>query len=147
MELKTLSDVEIGISRSLDAELFFMDRTHAQTSSIRGRIAHSLEKTIFKDGEDAIEGKLDIIPILLKTLADQDRAQAGVVSAKLRKQEGASVLEAAKIISDSLAAEESVREIPDDITAPPPIPAEMEQLILAKIKPTELKTNPMDFTE
>lgn len=146
MQLMTLDDVANNVARSLDAELASADRTFAHTSSIRARLARSLENIVYKDGETSVEGSLDVVPILLKTLSDQDRAQNAIVSSKLRKQETETSQETARIISDALAAEESVRAIPDDITAPPPIPEEMVALLSEKILPTELKTNPMDFS-
>ena len=146
MELRTLDDVGKNVSRSLDAELANADRTFDYTSTVRGRLARSLENIIYKDGESSVEASLEVVPVLLKALSDQDRAQNAIVSSKLRRQETETAQETARIISDALAAEESVRAIPDDITAPPPIPKEMESLIFEKIKPTELKTNPMDFS-
>lgn len=147
MELKTIDDVSVGVSRSLEAELFSMDRTFEHTSAVRGKLAHALETIIFSEGGANFGKNIEMVPILLKTLSDQDRAQNAVVSAKLRKQETATALEAAKIISDSLASEEKVRPIPGDITAVPQIPQELEKLLSDGIKDTELKTNPMDFTD
>ena len=143
--MRTLDDVEKKCARSLDAELLSADQTFAYTSTVRGRIAHSLEQIIYRDGEEGVIKELETIPVLLKTLADQDRAQNAIVSAKLRKQETETDMEVARIISDALAAEESVRAIPEDITAPPPIPEDMQALLSHEILPTELKTNPMDF--
>lgn len=147
MELLTPQDVQVRVSRSLDAELVSLDDTFAVTSQIRTRVARTLEQRLFADGGgEEFSKNIELVPILLKALSDQDRAQVSVVSAKLRKQENATAIESARIISDALAMEEKVRAIPDDITAVPEIPAELELLIEADIKDTELKTNPMDFS-
>lgn len=147
MDLLTIEDVGARVARSLDAEFLSMDITFEQTSSVRSRLASALEARILRDnGGEEFDKHIDLVPVLLKTLSDQDRAQNAVVSAKLRKQENATAIEASRIISDALAAEESVRAIPSDISAPPPIPEELVQLIAPTIKSTELKTDPMDFT-